>query len=160
MIASHHKHVVLALRHSHIVYRAGQVGKALNVGTPAHSIEMDAINRLQRMSAIVASDEQKAVATHYSHSIGSRFGQHSYESPVENVAVNGCRIYSGVVCLLARRGKIASASHNNPVAYLCGITCRHAQRIAGFGSRKAKDGAYVLCRSRCMEKRNERYDEE
>ena len=147
MIASHHKHVVLALRHSHIVNRAGQVGKTLYAGMLPHSIKTDAINRLQRMIAIVASDEQKAVATHYSHSIGSRFGQHSYESPVENVAVNGCRIYAGIIRLIARRGKIASASHNNPVANLCGIACRHAQRIAGFGSRKAKDGTYALGRS-------------
>ena len=99
------------------------------------------------MIAVVASYEQKAVAAHSRNSIGSRFGQHSYESPVENIAIYGHRIYAGIIRLIARRWKIASASYNNPVANLCCIACRHAQRIAGFGSRKAKDGAYALGRS-------------
>jgi len=96
---------------------------------------------------VVATDEEQTVATRNRCAIRSRLGQETYQAPLQCLAVDACGVYTSVIPLrLTCFGEVATASHNEIVANLTGITCRHTERITWFGRGKTNNAMHVLRR--------------
>jgi len=98
---------------------------------------------------VVATDEEQTVATRNRCTIRSRLGQETHQAPLQCLAVYACCIYTSVIPLrFTCFGEVATASHNEIITYLTGVTCRHTERIAWFGRGKANNAMHALRRER------------